>query len=156
MFGLQRSGTNYVEWVLRENLPVDMTKRAGWKHGLPSERRAGSWAGAKPQRRTISEELGRRGVRPVVVRKDLDHWVESIRRNPQDYDRGPAADAWHGYYAEWEPLAPIVRYEDFLEDFNMAVERLAGLLGVEPVSFRQPDKVKHSPEWTPDHRRRYL
>jgi hypothetical protein len=99
---------------------------------------------------------------PVLVRKDLDHWLASIERLPRDvgqvrgFDPDDPAATWHAFYAAWEPHAPLVRYEDFLEDFEGAVIELGAHLGVQPVSFEVPEKVPYSPDWEPDHRSRYV
>lgn len=161
VFGLQRSGTNYLHWVIARNLPVKATKSGGWKHGFPWERRIGLH-GAKRLPTTISRTLRQNDIQPVIVGKDLDHWLMSLSRDPKDYDRGAGAVeadtrvAWVRFYDEWSEHGPVVRYEDFIARFKPSLSRLAELLGVEPHSFEEPDKVPNSPDWTPEDRARYL
>lgn len=155
VFGLQRSGTNYLHWLVGRNLRIQVTKDAGWKHGFPHERRIGLH-GATPLQVPIVENAARLGIQIVVVRKDLDHWLESIARDPKDYDRGDPERAWHAFYGAWRQFAPIVRYEDFLGDFRQSMDHLGSIFGVSPRSYRQPTKVPNSPRWSPEKRTRYV
>lgn len=161
VFGLQRSGTNYLHWVIQRDLDAEPVESAGWKHAFPWEKRTGLH-GKHPQPDTIVETLNALRVRPVVVSKDLPHWLASIERNPKDYERGGGAveadkaKAWVRFHQEWSAYAPIVRYEDFVADFSGALDRLARLLDVRVTARKQPKKVPNSPRWHPDHKRRYL
>lgn len=161
MFGLQRSGTNYLLAVIRTNFPVETTKgEAGWVHGFPDEKRRGGH-GRKRQPESIRRTLETLNITPVVVRKDLDRWVKSIRRQPQQVEDvtgftwdDPEA-TWRRFYEAWS-FAPTLRYGDFIEDFESAVEALGDRLGVKPVSLVEPEKVPYSPHWRPEHKRRYM
>lgn len=161
VFGLQRSGTNYLHWVLSKNFPVKTTKDGGWKHGFPWERRIGLH-GAEPLDTSIAQRLIDKNIQPVVVRKDLEHWLPSIDREPKDYHKGAGAvegdraKAWERYYREWAEHAPIVRYEDFLADFDAALRSLGDLIGVSPVRADQPTRVPNSRRWRPSDRKRYI
>lgn len=161
VFGLQRSGTNYLHWILDHNFPVDVTKDGGWKHGFPWEKRVGLH-GRNPLNVPIVDNLAALNIRPLVVAKDISHWLESIARAPKDYDRGASAveqdrvKAWQRFYQEWAAYAPIIRYEAFIADFDSALRHLAGVLGVDPVAHQQPDKVPNSPNWRPKDRGRYV
>jgi len=161
VFGLQRSGTHYLRGVIDLSLPVMTTKgAAGWVHGFPDERRRGGH-GRKRQSHTIRQRLHLMGITPVVVRKDLDHWLESIRRKPLDVEDvtgftwDAPEDTWHAFYEAWS-FAITVRYEDFIEDLPAAVDRLAHRLGVVPKGYAEPEIVKYSPDWRPEHKERYL
>lgn len=159
-FGLQRSGTNYLHWLFEHDFDAEATKRGGWKHGFPWERRVGLH-GKKRLSRPIVDNLARRRIQPVIIRKDLDHWLESLERNPKDYDQGAGAvesdpvKAWERFYTEWAEHGPVFRYEDFLEDFPAAMTRLGELVGP-PVSLVEPESVRYSPDWKPEDRSRYL
>lgn len=161
VFGLQRSGTNYLHWVIDKNLPVDVTKDGGWKHAFPWEKRIGLH-GAQPLDGPIAERLKAKNIQPVVVCKDLEHWVTSVARTPKDYDLGAGAvcdsyeEAWRRFHADWASVAPFVRYESFLTDFEGSLRHLAGTLGVEATRALKPRRVPNSPKWRPEHKRRYV
>lgn len=155
MFGLQRSGTNYLHWVVHNNTSAAVATDGGWKHAFPGERRIGNH-GRRQTPVPVVALCRRRGISPVVVRKDYGHWRDSILRDPKDYDRGDHHPVWVAFHRQWSQFAPVVRYEDFLEDFDTAVTRLAARLEVEVTGYRQPERVANSPGWKPSDRGRYL
>lgn len=156
MFGLQRSGTNYLHWIVDKNTSGTAVKRGGWKHAFPGEQRLGLH-GASDCGEPVVARCARLKIVPVAVRKDFDHWLPSIRRRRKDYDRGDNyREVWEAYYDQWSGYAEVVRYEDFLVDFETAVCDMAGRAGLHVRGYRQPERVPNSPPWKPEHRDRYV
>jgi len=162
VFGLQRSGTHFTHDVIALNFDASATKdRGGWRHAFPDERRRGLH-GRKRIPTTVIERVRQEQITPVLVRKDLDHWLASIDRLPRDVAKvrgftwdDPAA-TWHAFYEAWEPHAPVVRYEDFLEDFPPSLITLGMAIGLAPHSEIVPAQVPYSDDWQPEHRSRYV
>ena len=134
--GLQRSGTNYLEHLLRANVsePVCHQNEPWWKHALPLD---GLFVPGAPSHWS---ELD--CVRVILVSKSPDSWLLSLGRDPQDqYRRRPGLrDDWEArlrFYAEfhWSWLAKDathIRYEDLLRDVNSILHL--------PAQFREDDR----------------
>lgn len=144
LFGLQRSGTNYLEQLIRNNFRSSMANRASktWKHNVAVH----------------SKSLFKPNVPVFVIHKNPYLWIESIcTRNRIDWERtqkkytsktgdallgglavAPLAQAWVDFHTNWcltanDYLDPIVvRYEDILntslrEQLLCQIARTTGL-----------------------------
>lgn len=179
VFGLPRSGTNYLRWLLDANFTgVRTNKAVCWEHSLPYDRkRMGAHVRrrARPADREVVE-LGpnaktaleaTEGMVRVVVVKDIGHWYESIERTRRmqygtaaminaNFDAPSLEALYHRWHSAWAPHARFIRYESFISDFHPTLGYLGSLIGSPPTSFTQPSRVAESPHWLPHDRERYL
>lgn len=158
LFGLPRSGTNYLRWLIAHNFDAVPHKHVCWEHALPGQRLSSD---GQPAELTALEATA--GLTRVVIYKDRDHWLESIARNTPTSERiilnthgVPVASLYDRFLAEWAPHARSVRYESFLEDFASTMDYLGTLIGTPPRNYLEPARVPESPHWRPEHRSRYL
>lgn len=130
-YGLQRTGTNYVERLLRLNYDVRvLTNKGGWKHG--------------PYR--LPELLGE-DLDCIVSIKNPLSWLWSMHKYKPNGEHfrthvrnGRYINLWNEYYRAFDKLrldhhkVIVVRYEDVLENTQTTIERIAYLLGLESTT----------------------
>jgi hypothetical protein len=149
ILGLQRSGTNYLASLLKDNLHVNVLPSGDrsicWKHALPSE--------PTPQQCSAAEGVIRHSkVFIALVAKHPLHWVASITlRNPQDLflkrkallnDGLPSLShvcaLYENFYRSWLDILDgrgrycLVRYEELLAAPATGIRNFATALGMRP------------------------
>lgn len=118
VLGLQRSGTCYLQWLIRNNFNADIACTT-WKHNLPNE----SYGFRKkvPMGATAVQVLDTPAIKTVLIKKDLDHWLGSLERNPKDFYRHrgevDAEDFYRRYHHAWTDDF------DYPEDYDRFLER---------------------------------
>lgn len=166
VIGLQRSGTNWLEHLIRKNLEVftvlGHVDHPFWKHHLPTDQFRFIKDGDKVIRNQmestpIERFRGSPDVHLVLVRKQLNSWIKSLGRNCADlketrpylYDpdgnlyKGTAEEFHHLYHTMWAALTRtylsrivMVDYERVLEDFESFLCYISARWNIEPK--RQP------------------
>ncbi len=127
IFGLRRTGTNYLSKLLKDNYKVKMMGGAvGWKHG--------------PYR--VRRFLGRE-VNCIVISKNIYSWLTSLHRRYSSWDFYKAlepADFTVMYsfaYGNWLDIpkkletkkCSFVKYENLIENPSLVCERVSKELG---------------------------
>lgn len=157
MFGLPRSGTHYLRWLIEHNFRCQTHKDTGWEHSLPHDR----WERHR-QRMTQTVLEATAGLTRLVIYKDRERWLQSVERQPQAHQQltdylGPHPERiYDEFLSAWAPHAAFIRYESFIQDFPSTLEYLGTLLGSPPSSYRVPATVPESPDWRPGDHRHYL
>jgi len=143
VYGLQRSGTNYLEWVLHHCFGIDV-QYGVLKHHLP-------------------EELNLTDNPKVLIYKDFDHWKSSIERMPVDLYllRGDDVNLkqFHtDFNSKWKKRIPSVRYEDFLIDYKGSLEKLSKIFNIPILNYDQPraGSLHRSQDFKPEDVYRYV
>ncbi|MCP4829092.1 MAG: hypothetical protein GY889_09475 [Proteobacteria bacterium] len=155
IFGLQRTGTNWLKRLLELNYGAG-GEFSQWKHSVGE--------GAAPQD----------GVYTIGIVKDPYSWIASCWRNPTDMatedarrrqgnhikERGGAITVeslcalYEAWVTEWGYKIPIIRYEDLLARPRETLETVSlCFLGSE---WQETGLVKHSPLWTEERKADYL
>jgi len=159
LYGIERSGTNYLAWLLNENfLDVRVLNNLlGWKHGTqPLDETAANpelWADPRWMARTVNPYWNQpsaladhvtnemtaavrdRTIRIVAIVKNPYAWYVSYKRKWEDVpvEKWRIANACHlRMCCEW-PLAAMVRYEDLLHDLDGTLAIVGQRLSLSPA-----------------------
>lgn len=169
--GLQRSGTNYLTELLKENFKDDV---AGylypfWKHSLPNETKIKlNEGGYHTQPKPIECNC-----QIVLIYKPFDIWFKSVKRNqadlkikrPEVFVDGKLNEhecfKFHSnYHFIWFRYADYkMNYITLLEDYDKELSKLSEILNIKPnfkSIFVDVKKVPHSKEFTEEKRKYYL
>lgn len=145
IFGLQRSGTNYLKAILELNFK-DIKVEYDWRHSIFED---------------LNEE-SKKGI-GIVIYKELGHWLKSIERKKVNiYTFVPTHANLPAYYDRWlksyagKDGIYFISYESFLIDFEATLKYLGVLIGEKPWRFLEPEIVKYSEEWNPEDKSKYL
>jgi len=165
MFGLQRSGTNYLEQLISSNF-ADAKKgnmaNIVWKHSID-----------------VPEHFYPAKHTPIIIYKNHLTWVESLLfRNQEDFFRKQTtytpsendvesiAKTYRHWYDTWirnyETSSLVIRYEDILieEKRNLFLENVKDEFKFvkNPGDWKNisAGKVSHSKNYTDDMREYYL
>lgn len=128
IYGLKRTGTNYVTLLLRRNYRLQVhVNKGGWKHGLYRCR-----------------ELLGRPVNALVVVKHPLPWLVSMYRYQSAWNhfgnfvkKEDQIVAWNVYGAYWQTMQPsdfkvvFIRFDDIVGNPGEACGRVAAELGLE-------------------------
>lgn len=180
ILGLQRSGTNWIEFLIRRNLDVYVYSSPlvpFFKHALPDESIINRYKSGE----LVITEVPSQYVHDnpdelfIIIRKPLDKWIASIRRNPADLhqkrpeifsaagvDIKKAGELYTGYHSGWMALnAPNVLFTDYvgvLKDYSSFLELLVLKYNIRPLAnhWKNVYKVPHSGKFTSKQRKRYL
>lgn len=175
IFGIERSGTNYLEALIKENLNAHpLTNGLGWKHGAPVTPDEWFHDGISkeelPNKDLYIEIVRKNPSLPcVVIIKDPYHWLDSIRKfRPQNFDLVKWFKKYNSLYLEYmnyllinehEYFKPaiFVRYEDLLTEPEKQISKIAEVFGLRVVTdFTIPDKVFLSPKFNKKRKEFYL
>lgn len=144
IYGLQRSGTNYLEWILDKCFGLDVQYGIR-KHDFPEERGITDFSNK------------------IVIYKDFDHWVESIKRDPSDlwFARGHDVNLrefYDKFNSEWSAKIPSVRYEDFLLDYEGSLDNLSRIFNTPVLNYNKPvpGSLHRSQGFRQEHFSRYI
>jgi hypothetical protein len=81
IYGMERSGTNYLKWMMENNLQdVEFTETTGWKHGEPNTDEWMSRENNTMRERRLSEAIKDGRLTWVVCSKDPYAWIVSFIR----------------------------------------------------------------------------
>jgi hypothetical protein len=150
VLGLQRSGTNYLESLLRMNFKnlsvVPGSTKYCWKHGLPHEK----YRYDKASNKTHIENLINNKPIVVIVRKKYELWLESLNKYSADFiyhrkgllenpDKTELKQFHEEFHIEWEKelIANdikfiVIEYIDLVKDYKKVLETIANEFGVIP------------------------
>jgi hypothetical protein len=162
VLGLQRTGTNYLAALLKDNLAIDVVPSGDrsicWKHALPRE--------ATPHKRSAAEGvMNNPEVFIYIISKHPLHWVASVTmRNPQDLflkrptlmtdmkpDIASLCRLYTTFYSNWINLLSsrgrfvLVRYEELLSKPLACIENFATVMGLNsPQSIQATGGIPYS------------
>ena len=164
LYGLQRSGTNYLKWILEQNFNVFVLQNfRGWKHGevlfLSKDEdynRDLSVSTLNPEQKS---EIKNQDVPRIAIKKDIHAWLVSYYKYKGfrwgvDYKR--LIDHYFQMNEHYEQHCFMVEYEQLLE---MPEVYLYALMKIHDLSMRHDkfilsaDKVMprggddHSDSW---------
>jgi hypothetical protein len=162
--GQLRCGTNYVTRVLRENFDVIVHESddGGWKHGpmLGEATTAYLLMAKDPYSWLVSfrrwEEIHER-AKPVGMATFLRGRVTHPRLR-ETWEASDPVDAWNRSYRSWlsrcEDLgACVVRYEDLVSRFEVAMKAIGSDLGVEPLHAELVNVTERVDTWATPRKR---
>ena len=139
VIGLQRSGTNYLESLMRlnfkENHVVNGSREFSFKHGMPREKYV-SEIGQFDMFNIDNIQKGKPYI--ILIKKKFLVWKDSIDRNPEDlYMKRPKLKTkelslfHYTFYDEWERELTnsnvdfiTIDYLDLLTDLQGTLERI--------------------------------
>lgn len=141
LWGLKRTGTNYVRFLLEKNFDCRVLSDVlGWKHGLPQRQPYSDWHAwypewrperPPPQAETALQASREGRVRHLLLVRDPWAWIQSMARY-----RERSLSTWSpgeiAHYASWwsamggayldfcqdQMDALVFRYESFRESFR--------------------------------------
>lgn len=152
VIGLQRSGTNYLEWIFTKCFTpgINDHELIRIKHGLPNE---------KYGKCTIIETLTQNKILPIVIFKNYGNWLRSIEKDPKNYYKmnrpNPHIFYWE-FHNEWARHAILINYEEILKDFVSSVNKLGDIIGCKPMKYEEPKLVPYSPDWKDSDKLKYI
>jgi len=130
-WGMKRSGTNYLRWILEQNVPEVsvVADIGGWKHSLPSvewtPERDAWWPEGRPKRQKTKAEIA--GIFNAWVHGEIRHavcvksplsWIASIARRDGFSPRRMTPSTALRYARRWS--AGALAYRKFVERVDMA------------------------------------
>lgn len=166
IIGLQRTATNYLERLIRNNFYVNVYPRVSkeqpvkvdslvWKHCLPSSE--------------ILNKLQDEDVLVLIIKKELSKWLLSIQSRPVDigikypeYYPGNLTDLYNKFYTNWEKAAlkhkELIQYTELLNSHTDVLEYLEDKYSLKrrDLEFKNIFKVPQSDQFTDERRRYYL
>jgi hypothetical protein len=163
IMGLERTGANWLGWLLRHNVPgatIISRQRGVYRHGQPPGSREATIAGlAEPLRGMVAAAYDRGEIRWLFTTKHPASWLLSWRRHftgtPNEWPTGQIVAHWNEWttaqlaFCDGDPARrQMVRYESLLNDGELAaIARWAGLRVLEPT-VRASRRI--GPEGEPD------
>lgn len=167
IFGLQRSGTKYIEELIRQNIDVTVddhgSSELGWKHAMPHE----AWPKLGIPKPTIQLIQAQTGLLVLVVRKTRDQWFASIKRRHMDISHRSGLEKWNNkvlaplwarFYEAWQEAGfEIIEYEEILRDYVGFLKSLEERGLKRRGEFHNIDVVPlESGKWSEARRKSYL
>lgn len=178
VFGIERTGTSYVQAMITQNL-VDtrsLSNGFGWKHMEPWD--VENWLANHKESskffQDIYKENRKNGIGAVIVIKDPYHWYSSIERyanrtpgykpfNPQEQCRrfNRLYKAWneellvkgHPFFTK----VMVIRYEDLLMDPARVLGQVARMMGTRvKTPIKVVNKVENSNPFNEKRKQHYL
>lgn len=162
IYSLQRSGSNYTEWLIQNNFKdiKVFSNIMGWKHGRPIEPSEVDWSGLnweetiqiskqffprhsaelEPYREQLEEAIKKEEVRHVVCMKNPYSWYFSWTKNPKHRhsEFKKWISMWNNRNEEYFDFfirhenSTIVKYEDYFDGYGRVLERVGKELDLEP------------------------
>lgn len=129
VIGLQRTGTNWLNDLVKHNFEVEPVSKGFWKHltplgGRPRTKRYLHW------KHKAEDLILEDNVFYVATSKDWDTWLDSLNRNAQDFSITHAGvfrnnipstkkvyEAWHDWRIQNQDM-PNFFYRDYLDWLN--------------------------------------
>ena len=158
VYGVQRTGTNYVRALLRRNTDhTVLMHEFGWKHGK-----------AQPIVRPPDTQI----VCALIIVKNPYSWLRSIatwgdseRVEIEKIGYAKYYNDMYAHYVEFLQMhwawmgydkATFVRYEDLLRDLRWSLEKICAVFETPLVSCVDVKKVENSDKFTEEKRQIYL
>lgn len=162
--GVQRTGTNYIEYLLRENFEVysHSCLEVFWKHALPSE---------VPN---LKRKIEQRNLILIIVRKPFDLWYKSISKYKADFHKR-RFDVYGNYnkmfafykkwYIDWIIYCErngiqyeVLEYLDVVENFSAVLSKWKKKFNLNKKAriYKNVHKVPQSQKFTDSVRQKYL
>jgi hypothetical protein len=160
LFGLQRSGTNYLDWLLKNDFEgLSIIEGLGWKHALPSEYYSKNMQDCLMDC-TVWEVIKKDKITPIIIYKEYSNWLDSIKRDSVNYfnfNRPEPRNFYWQWHNDWSLRTDnFIQYEDFIKDFEKTLNKLGKMIGSKPTRYEEPEKVKNSCNWKETDKLRYL
>lgn len=181
VIGLQRSGTNWIEQLIRLNMDIivyDDPIVPFFKHALPNEYEIQAYREGKMVNTFIPVDYIDSHPKElfILVKKPVDKWIISIRKNhadlqmkhPEIFPEGINGNYnllqryYRVYHNYWQSIPHdnllIVNYIDVLEDIDFLADTLLRKYGLKSKNdvWQNITKVPHSKKFTNEDRKRYL
>ena len=178
MFGIQRTGTNFIQQILRQNYKNvrALDNQFGWKHGTPlSLKKIDIWIAAKPNRKKyypiLNDIKSGNLMYPCFIIKNPYSWHQSIKKwNGSKFNLEKSYKRYNLLYTSYRNFYEedykssglyrqgiIIRYEDVLKDTQRVISEIAKSFGLEPKgNFVIPNKVPQSANFDEDRKKFYL
>lgn len=132
VIGLQRSGTNYLEELIRVNYHCNITVGADtsicWKHSLPNER-------YKNSTKTATQSLKENDTTVILISKTFYVWEASIKSNGMDLysQRGfdlNLNDLYRLFHSSWATSGVPVVCVDYL-NLLFNIDKTLGVINLD-------------------------
>lgn len=138
VYGLPRSGTNFIEWTLVNNF-TNVAYENRYREPFPGlkERLKTAWKHSEPE---VEE-----GVKSIIVLRDFDAWVKSMKK-----DRRSVKTSFEEVYVSFLSAAHmlfdnnpedvfIVTHESAVENYELLLTKLSSAFGLNlKPDWRQP------------------
>lgn len=152
IWGLKRSGTNYLRWWLENNFKdvKVLMDILGWKHGPPTRDSLAQWETWYPEwspnempvtedkAQQLADLRDRGEIIDIMIVKDPIAWIDSMRRF--DIKRGKISGLtglvkdWNERVRQYRDFGgTVLRYEMLIGHDKTVQKALAGLLGLKPT-----------------------
>jgi len=180
LYGIQRSGTNFVQVLFRQNF-VDVRvfdNTFGWKHGKPlTINGMEKWMDKKNRRQKLGDLFSKirknQCLYPCVIIKNPYSWYQSIKKWSSKYGGFHIERSYANYnkvYKSYKDLyegkyknegiycdAFILKYEDLLRNTKKKVTEVSNQFGINMKGkFIVPTKVYQSKTFTEQRKKFYL
>lgn len=144
IFGIERSGTNYLQALLKLNTDVKVFSNCyGWKHG---------WI-KKDESDCSKKYRGLPELDFIIIIKNPYSWYFSIERWAKNFDFDTFFNKYDQLYRHywkfngnhfWKKKY-IVKYEDLIKEPFNEVDKICQIYGIDRIKgFKNPKKVKES------------
>jgi len=165
LFGIQRTGTNFIQQLCQNNM-IDIStfdNRFGWKHALPKTQ-----DGLQTKYPRVDIASFKKKIHPVIMIKNPYSWHQSIRRwTNKKYDFDKLYERYNSLYKKYKYFhlndkefwadSMIIKYEDLLAEPKKIVGNVASLVGCEMKDkFLVLDKVPHNKPFNKNRKAFYL
>lgn len=172
IFGIERSGTNYLQKLLQMNFNdlLVFTNGFGWKHGKPQD--PDKWIKSKECLEKDYFSFLRKenkSIDFIVIIKDPYYWHNSIKKfAKQKYDFHQQFTKYNTLYGAYIDLLEnntpffkrglYMRYEDILKNPGLALEKIQEFYGYESHNggWFNPVKVFMSPDFGEERKKFYF
>ena len=167
VYGIQRTGTNFLTSLIRKNIKKSnvAVNGFGWKHGYVLSR-----DGIVNWKRTKNVDIEiPNNIKPIIIIKNPYSWYNSIKRwrincsgsfnFSEQYKRYNNLYFSHKnmYYSDLYSEPFFIKYEDLISNEEKEINNISKHFGVETTeTFDIPKKVKLSDKFTEEKRKYYL
>ena len=171
VIGLQRSGTNFLENIIRNNFDILVVRGSrdfSFKHGFPNEK----YISENGKFNTINiENIEKGNPFIVLINKIYPVWLDSIKKFPADlYIQRPSLkntdlESFHSdFYEQWEHNLKekginfiSIDYIDLLKDFEGTLDKIMNQFQLKKKGqYTNVQKVNHSNTFKELQRQNYI
>lgn len=156
IIGLQRTGTNWLNELIKENFIVEEDDGNFWKHLTPFGTKAN--ARLLHYKGSPSDLILQSDTFYIATSKDYDLWLKSLTRNCEDFyvthtstNKKFIYDSWHKWIKENSNKKNLFyrNYMNWLTDWETSFEEIEQITGWERRhdAFKNVSKVPQSPNF---------
>ena len=186
VWGMQRTGTNYLSELVEENFQVHSILKHGWKHApvinlketahvperIPFKKRFKN-LDIKQLSKDVQNSILDENIGALIIIKNPYTWALNIERwwNASYHVNKTLPELFQMYnelYSSYRKFrlsqfpnlgfkkCLIVRYEDLLQDLDRELDVISGFFDIPVINRNDLSKVEYSAEFTPERREHYL